>query len=74
MCEEILNVISAFFGLLSSIYFFLGSKQKPWEIQSWSGNTENELKFYKKQNSNIKIAFILLAFSFLLELISSLLF
>jgi hypothetical protein len=71
MCGQLLNILSSVFGLFSSIYFFLGSKQKSWEIQTWGNSSDAEIKFYREQNSKIKVAFVLLFLSFLIQLISS---
>jgi hypothetical protein len=66
-----LIVAGLILNLLSAIFLYDGSRARPWEIQTWKGESEAELDFLLKRRRNSNIGFLLLFIGFLLQLIGS---
>jgi len=56
-------------NLIATILLFLGSKETPWGIQTWKGESESEKAFRKKRSWGTRMGFFFLFVGFLLQLI-----
>jgi hypothetical protein len=67
-----LIVAGLILNLLAAIFLYDGSRGRPWEIQTWGGESEAELEFSRKRRRYSNIGFLLLFLGFLLQLIGTL--
>jgi len=62
-------IVGLVLNLIATILLFLGSKETPWEVQTWKGESEPEKAFRKKRSWATRTGFFSLFFGFLLQLI-----
>ena len=65
-----LQIIGLLMGVIAAGFIFFGATNVPWEMQSWSGNSESEVSFRRRIKNFARWGFILLGLSFLAQLIS----
>jgi uncharacterized membrane protein len=56
-------------NLIATVLLFLGSKETPWGVQTWDGESEGEKSFRRRRKLMTWAGFILLFIGFLLQLI-----
>ena len=66
---KIIIAIGLILTLVATIFLFLGSQHKPWEIQTIGGMSEKEKAFTIKKQTQTNIGFLLLFLGFLSQLI-----
>lgn len=64
-----LLIMGLVFGLVAACLLFLGSREVPWEMQTWSGNTEKQVAYKKTREWMTRWGFACLFLSFSLQLI-----
>ena len=69
----ILQLTAAALGMASAALLFYGSQGVPWNIQSWKGKTEKEIKFKKSRQICARLGFLFLAGAFGLQALAVLL-
>lgn len=62
-----LSVLAGIAGFVSAICLYFGSRETPWGIQSWGGETEREGVFQRRRRRAAIAGFALLALAFLLQ-------
>jgi len=59
-------------NLFAAISLYYGSRETPWDIQTWSGESDKEKSFKSNRKLITSIGFIILFLGFLLQLIETL--
>jgi len=67
---KIFTIAGSILTLIATVFLYLGSKQVPWEIQTFKGQSEKEKDFRKKRQFYLRIGFCLLFLGFLLQLVA----
>ena len=62
-------IVGLVLNLIATILLFLGSRETPWGIQTWKGESEQEKSFRKKTIWAARIGFFFLFLGFLFQLI-----
>jgi hypothetical protein len=71
MQDQYLNLIGLSLGLASGLLFVYGSLRMPWgSMQTWSGESDKEKAYNKRQGRIIRTASFLLVLSFLVQAIA----
>ena len=69
-----LNMLGLILNLIATILlFFLGSKAVPWDMQTYSGESKEEIEFIRNREYIAKIGFFLLFIGFFLQLLDAVL-
>ena len=63
----ILGMAAAVCGVLSAVLLFYGSQDVPFQIQSWNGQSEPEIRFKKTRKHCARLGFVALAGAFPLQ-------
>lgn len=64
-----LVIIGLILTLIATVFLYLGSKETPWGIQTWGGESDKEVAFEQIRRRNTTIGFALLFLGFLCQLI-----
>lgn len=63
-----LNFVGLILGVAAAIYFYYGSEAMPWSIQTWGGNSIEEVMFRNQHYNMARVGFLLLFFQFSVQL------
>lgn len=58
------NLLGLIIGVAAAVFFYLGSKTMPWDLQTWGGNSVQEAAFRNGRSSDARMGFMLLALNF----------
>jgi len=59
-----LNFSGLVLGVAAAAFFYFGSANMPWSIQTWNGDSKAEIQFKNKRGNMSSIGFLLLALNF----------
>ncbi len=68
--KRYLSIIALIIMVFSTLFFYFGSKSMPWELQTWGGDSIEEIEFREGSNRKARVGFILLSIGFSLQLIT----
>ncbi|MFA5039101.1 MAG: hypothetical protein WC732_05410 [Candidatus Omnitrophota bacterium] len=58
-------------SLLATLFLYWGAKEMPWDLQTFSGESTFEKRFYGARNSDNMVGIYLLFFGFAFQLIGA---
>jgi len=68
---KILVITGLVLSLLGTIFLYLGSRDLPWDMQTISGKSDLENKFYMARKIETRIGLVFLSIGFLIQLIGA---
>jgi hypothetical protein len=67
MASLIVALLSALAGVASTLCLMKGTATVPWEMQSWSGQSDPEKAFRRRMRSYFVVGLVTLALAFVLS-------
>jgi hypothetical protein len=62
-------IVGLVLNLIATVFLFLGSKETPWGMQTWKGESEPEKAFREKRSWATRMGFFFLFVGFSFQLI-----
>jgi hypothetical protein len=66
---SVAQIVGQLFGALAAYFMWLGSRETPHSIRTWSGKSDKEKAFRRRRAKHAKTGIALLGVSFILQAI-----
>jgi len=61
--KNLILILGAFSGVIPVILLYMASFETPWKIQTWDGNSKEEIEFRRRRKNRAIYGFITLGIS-----------